>query len=100
MADIHTLDPLGVPVDLDDLDSFSEEDRNKKWYDLRLDCMYLLGGALVYMSYLHPFPDGWEPQASRIKKLCGKFALEFMQDDHTHWLKFKWHIRNEIENMC
>ena len=71
-----------------------------------------LGQSLMYMDYMHNrCASGeklsWEPQRSRVIKLCERFGKEEMQRRHPDtkknrlwWRQLLSDIADEIENQC
>lgn len=94
-------------VDLDDPSVY----RSPEWEDhktvaqLRSWAWSLLGESLVYMDFLHADMD-WEPQKTRVKEFCKRFAENFWtftedsEDGRRWWRKFIWKFRDEVENQC
>lgn len=88
----------------DEVAAFREEaERQKHWWEIRLECYKELGYALFYMNYLH---DDWPAdQYRRVEALCRMAAENFRGpgiDDQTldHWVDLRKRIADEIENMC
>lgn len=71
--------------------------------DARLQCIYELGYALMYMNHLHPMID-WEPQKSRVMTLIQRFKnmdyYEVNTESPVSYADLLKDIQDEIENMC
>lgn len=98
---------FGNTVDLDDICTFSEENKAKAPHELLMDCWHELGYALIYMNYIHndfPHSDCWGQQKNRVDELIYELKascrVEGRRKDKMYWLKFKYRILDEIENMC
>lgn len=92
-------------VDLDDLSTYPAS-----WLHLSTKELFdlvwsKLGQSLVYMDYFHGDVD-WEPQRSRVVKMCEEFAKEYVEcleetPKNMHRLmKFLYKVDDEVENQC
>ena len=92
---------LDEEIDLDDLDNgyYRKADLEKNWATLRLDCFYQLGYAVIKMDYIVNDIDWW-PQRGRIDDLIEELKVSHNNDSKLFWLKLKFRILCEIENLC
>jgi len=92
-------------IDLDDLNIYPEEWKNKKSYDLWDIAENKAGQSLFYMDYIYPDID-WGDQRKTVDRLCRELArirINMIKDSPEKRLKMmKWMyvFEDEVENQC
>lgn len=93
-------------VDLDLLETYP-----KRWLKLTTSELHdevwgEMGKSLVYMDYLRPCKNNWEPQRRRIEHWIFLFAYEWRAhientpENRLWWMKLLFRFNNEVENQC